>query len=129
MYQNSYRVCLLLVVFNFLNSCHSKYSKIFSISGNEFSTVSGHLFSPSRIKINKDSTFEFFEGGPATKISKGIWTSNIDSPFITLTSIDTLPTLHNKTLVDTLFLNLTGTKVFIKSRSKIAINGIVYKKS
>src|SRR5436190_21408938 len=95
-------VCLVLIGAMFC-SCNNTVKKLTNMFGKELSAPQGHLFSPSKLVINKDSSFEYKEGGPVLKYSKGTWV--LVKSNVILKSSKELRQV-NKQLVDTVFLNL-----------------------
>ncbi|WP_324556701.1 hypothetical protein [Agriterribacter sp.] len=107
-------------------SCSNKLKILTSLYGKELEAPQDHLFSPSKLIIYKDSTFEYSEGGPALKYSKGVWVLNADKKSIKLESIKGITPKIDKQLVDTVFLNLDGTVVKLRSKKEVKINQTIF---
>lgn len=122
MYHIRKRKVPFLAVVLLLYSCSNKLEILTSLYGKELEASQGHLFSPSKLILYKDSTFEYSEGGPALKYSKGTWVLNADKKSITLESINGRKLNIDKQLVDTVFLNLDGTVVKLRSKKEVKIN-------
>lgn len=118
--------CILsLIVMLIFSSCTIGVKRLSNLFGKKLSTPQGHLFSSSQLVIYSDSTFEYTEGGPALKYSKGKWIINGDKKSITLISLNQHYVI-NKHLVDTVFLNFDSINVKIKRKNKVVMNSKVF---
>lgn len=122
MYHIRKRKVLFLAVVLLSYSCSNKLKILTSLYGKELATSQGHLFSPGKLIIYRDSTFEYSEGGPALKYSKGRWVLNADKKSIILESTRGMESKIDKQLVDTVFLNLDGTIVKLRSKKEVEMN-------
>ena len=126
MYHIRKRKVLFIALVLLSYSCSNKLKILASISGKELVTSQGHLFSPSRLMIYKDSTFEYSEGGAALKYSKGMWILNDDKKSITLMSARGMEHKTNKQLIDTVFISLNGTTIKLKSKREVEMNQTIF---
>ncbi|PVD53788.1 hypothetical protein DC498_04570 [Terrimonas sp.] len=126
MYHIRKRKLLFLAVVLLAYSCNNKLKILTSLYGKELEASQSHLFSPSKLILYKDSTFEYSEGGPALKYSKGVWILNADKKSVTLGSIKGIEQKIDKQLVDTVFINLDGKIVKLRSKKKVEMNQTIF---
>jgi len=103
-----------------LFSCNNEIKKLHNLYNKELSTAQGPLFPASKLFIYSDSTFKYEESGPALKISKGRWVLNEDRSSLTLISSNEYRAT-DKSLLDTVFLDMNGMVVRIKNRHEVEV--------
>ncbi|MDI9364464.1 MAG: hypothetical protein QM541_05905 [Flavobacterium sp.] len=119
---------LTLVIFFIIGviSCNPKILQQ-SFEKKCYQSERGHLFTGNKICFNSDSSFQYVGNGPSTFISNGKWKYNSFNKEIELTSITSNNPNNFKNRVDTMWVNLTGKKINVKSSSQIVFEEIIYR--
>lgn len=107
-----------------LSSCSSQIKIIESFYGRELSTPKSHLFSPSKLVIRRDSTFEYSEGGPAIRYSTGSWRF-YKNEIILSTDMKKRPVINNGR-PDSVFFYFDNEKVRVRNRNSVILNGKIF---
>ena len=115
-------IACTIIILNFCG-CNSGIKKLPNIYGKKLSTPQGHLFSPRQLYIYGDSTFQYTEGGPALKYTKGKWIK-VDKSRIALKSINQIR--QEKELRDTVFLDFDSMVVRIRGKNKVEMNNQLF---
>jgi hypothetical protein len=87
------------------------------------------MFSPGKLIIYEDSTFEYSKASTYTQYTKGKWSrDNNDKKTIVLNSFNQkeYSIYHNK-LLDTVYLSLKKVTVLIKKREQLQMQGEVFR--
>lgn len=108
-----------------LFSCSEKIYQQTVFDHKHFESSRGPLFSGNQIWFKSANTFEYIMHSPVIYISKGHW--KYDSHKNEITLIADIP--FTKTFphtIDTMWLDVTGKKMQIKSEKKILFDGILY---
>ncbi len=108
-------------------SCSPKMLQQSSFVKSCYQSEKGHLFAGNEICFYSDSAFKFVGNGPSTFISNGNWKYSSHSNEIELTSIAPSDVGNFKDRVDTMWVNLTGKKIKIKSSNQIVFEEIIYR--
>ncbi|SFE49781.1 hypothetical protein SAMN05518672_1078 [Chitinophaga sp. CF118] len=108
-----------------LFSCSEKINQQTVFDHKYFESSRGPLFSGNQIWFNSANTFEYIKHSAGIYISKGHWKYDANKNEITL--IADIP--FTKTFphtIDTMWLDVTGQKMQIKSEKQILFDGILY---
>ena len=105
-------------------SCSNGIKRLTNLYEKKLSAPRGHLFSGSELFMYGDSTFEYREGGPALKYSRGRWKLNADKCSITLKSARHYK--GSRQLLDTVFLQFDSTIVRIKRTKTVELNNQLF---
>lgn len=108
-------------------SCSPKILQQSSFEKKCFRSENGHLFAENEICFYTDSNFNCLINGPSTFISIGKWKYNRFSNEIELTSATSSNSNSFRGRVDTMWINLTGKKIHVKSGSQIVFEDIIYR--
>jgi hypothetical protein len=92
-----------------------------------YHSAKGHLFAGNEICFYSDSVFKYVGHGPSTFISNGIWKYSKSKNEIELTSIISDSDTRFKNRVDTMWVDLTGKKIKVKSDNQFSFEEVIYR--
>lgn len=128
LYQDKMKALTLTIFLSIgIISCSPKILQQSSFAKKCYRSEKGHLFAGNEICFYTDSTFKCVINGPSTFISNGNWKYNSFSNEIELTSATSSNSNNFKDRVDTMWINLTGKKINVKSSSQIVFEEIIYR--
>jgi hypothetical protein len=110
-----------------LNSCNPKMLLQSSFEGKCYQSVKGHLFAGNEICFYSDSVFRYVGHGPSTFVSNGSWKYDKLNNEIELSSISSDYISRFKNRVDTMWVELTRTKIKVKHERQFLFEEVIYK--
>lgn len=114
-------ILLSVVIF----SCSQTIFQQSSSEGKYFESSRGPLFAGNQIWFNKGNTFRYIGHGSSIFLSMGYWKYDESKNEIVLSSdISFKPTTTNP--IDTMWVDLSGKRIKIKSEKKILFEEVTY---
>jgi len=117
------KLLLFAILIIGLFSCSSKIFKSSTFEGCCFRSARGPLFEGNQICFYPDSKFKYVAHGPSIFVSTGYWTFKKSSKEIQLVS-DKNNFFKNR--IDTMWIDMTGKRIKVKSKRQLLIENLLY---
>lgn len=97
-----------------------------TFAGKKFESPRGHIYGGNKLYFDTDSTFRYAGYGPAVFVSAGYWRYDATKHEIVLVSDAKLINLLPREKFDSMWVDLRGKIINVKSANKILFEEIVY---
>ncbi len=108
-----------------LVACTPKMSQQ-TFAGKKFESPRGHIYGGNKLYFDTDSTFRYAGYGPAVFVSAGYWKYDAAKHEIVLVSDAKLIKPLSREKFDSMWVDLRGKVISVRSANKILFEDIVY---